>query len=256
MNNPVKPMLDKQQIAAITSAKHQDVFSVLGMHKQPASKNIIIRTFLPNAKNVEVIDDSNNVVANLTLIDKSGLFEGVVLEKGDKFSYLLRVEYQHETIVVDDPYRYPSMINNDDLYLFCEGTHEKVYEWMGAHQCEVGDVTGTHFVVWAPDASRVSVVGDFNFWDGRHHVMRKHPGAGVWEIFLPNVMANASYKYEIADQYGHTIPLKADPYAVSMQLAPETASVVAANSLYQWQDKEWMQARADSSNYYNGPVSI
>ncbi|MEW6995581.1 1,4-alpha-glucan branching protein GlgB [Colwelliaceae bacterium MEBiC 14330] len=256
MNNLVKPMLDKQQIAAIITAKHQDVFSVLGMHKQPVSNQIVVRTFLPDAQKVEVIDDNNKVVATLDLIDESGLFEGVVAGKVDTFSYVLRVAYQHETMLVNDPYCYPSMINNDDLYLFCEGTHEKVYEWMGAHQCEVDKVKGTHFVVWAPDASRVSVVGDFNFWDGRHHVMRKHPAAGVWEIFLPNVMANTSYKYEIADHNGHIMPLKADPYAVSMQLAPDTASKVADKLVYQWQDDKWMQERANSANHYHGPVSI
>ena len=159
-------------------------------------------------------------------------------------------------MLIDDPYSYPSMINDDDLYLFCEGTHEKNYEWMGAHEKEVGHVKGTHFVVWAPDALRVSVVGDFNFWDGRRNVMRKHPAAGVWEIFLPNVTANASYKYEIADKNGHIQPLKADPYTFSMQLAPDTASKIVPNSTYQWQDEKWMTARTKSSNHYHGPVSI
>ena len=112
------------------------------------------------------------------------------------------------------------------------------------------------FVVWAPDASRVSLVGDFNYWDGRHHVMRKHPGSGVWEIFLPNVTAGASYKYEIADKNGHLQPLKADPYALSMQLAPETASKVIHDSTYQWQDEQWMDKRATAPNHYHGAVSI
>ena len=98
------------------------------------------------------------------------------------------VSYKNETVIVDDPYRYPSLLKSEDLYLFCEGTHEQAYQWMGAHEITLDNVKGTHFVVWAPDASRVSVVGDFNFWDGRHHVMRKHPGSGVWEIFLPNVL--------------------------------------------------------------------
>jgi len=127
---------------------------------------------------------------------------------------------------------------------------------MGSHELEVDKVKGTHFVVWAPDASRVSLVGDFNYWDGRHHVMRKHPGSGVWEIFLPNVTAGASYKYEIADKNGHLQPLKADPYALSMQLAPETASKVIHDSTYQWQDEQWMDKRATAPNHYHGAVSI
>jgi 1,4-alpha-glucan branching enzyme len=261
MKNQFISLLAKEDLLALLEAKHQDVFSVLGMHKHPTENGLIVRSFYPDAVSVEVIDSkTNKLVALLNLVDPAGLFEGKLGRRRNAFSYRLRVSYKEETLVVDDPYSYPSMINNDDLYLFCEGTHEKTYQWMGAHQIEVDDVVGkvqgTHFVLWAPDASRVSVVGDFNFWDGRRHVMRKHPAAGVWEIFLPNIIANTRYKYEIADKNGQIQPLKADPYAFSMQLAPETSSKVVHNSVYTWQDEQWMNERAISSNPYNSPVSI
>jgi 1,4-alpha-glucan branching enzyme len=257
MNNLAKSLLDNEAVSAIINAKHQDIFSVLGMHKHPTETAIIVRSFLPEALSVEVIDSkTNESVVVLDLIDKAGLFEGKLPQRRHVFNYRLRISYKNDILVLDDPYRYPALINNDDLYLFCEGTHEKVYQWMGAHPIEVDNVKGIHFVLWAPDASRVSVVGDFNFWDGRHHVMRKHPAAGVWEIFLPNVGESVNYKYEIADKNGQILPLKADPYAFSMQLAPETSSKVAQKSHYQWQDDQWMNERATLSNHYQGPVSI
>ena len=257
MNNLTKSLLDNDEVSAIVNVKHQDIFSVLGMHKHPTMNGLIVRAFLPEALSVEVIDSKNNtLVAELNSVDQAGLFEGKLGRRSTAFNYRLRVLYQNETVIVDDPYRYPSLLKPEDLYLFCEGTDEQTYQWMGSHEIAVDNVQGTHFVVWAPDASRVSVVGDFNFWDGRHHVMRKHPGAGVWEIFLPNVTANASYKYEIADKNGQLQPLKADPYTFSMQLAPETASKVSHNSDFQWQDESWMNARDTSSNHYHGAVAI
>jgi 1,4-alpha-glucan branching enzyme len=257
MKNLAKSLLDNEEISAIVNVKHSDIFSVLGIHKHPMTSGLIVRAFLPEALSVEVIETKTEaLVAELSKVDQAGLFEGKLGRKRNVFDYRLRVLYKNETVIVDDPYRYPSLLKSEDLYLFCEGTHEQAYQWMGAHEIIVDNVKGTHFVVWAPDASRVSVVGDFNFWDGRHHVMRKHPGSGVWEIFLPNVCADASYKYEISDKYEQIQPLKADPYTLSMQLAPETASKVSQNSEYQWQDSQWMNERDNASNHYHGAVSI
>ena len=257
MDNLTISLLNNDEVTALINAKHQDVFSVLGMHKHPTESGLIVRALLPEAVSVDVVDSKNNrKIATLTSVHQSGLFEGKLGRRRNVFNYRLRVSYKNDTIMIDDPYQFPSMLNNDDLYLFCEGTHEHVYQWMGAHQITVADVKGTHFVVWAPDATRVSVVGDFNFWDGRHHVMRKHLAAGVWEIFIPNVAENTAYKYEIVDANGHLQPLKADPYAVAMQHPPETASKVIEAKSFQWHDKQWMQERASSSNHYHGPVSI
>ena len=257
MTHQVQSLLDNDEISAIINAKHQDIFSVLGIHKHPTENGLIVRAFLPEALKVEVIDSkTNKLVALLNLVNEAGLFEGKLGRRRNVFNYQLRVSYPNGTFNVEDPYRYSSLIDNDDLYLFCEGTHEKVYQWMGAHTLEVNNISGTNFVLWAPDATRVSVVGDFNFWDGRRHVMRKHPAAGIWEIFIPNIMADACYKYEIADANGQIQPLKADPYAFAMQRSPGTASKVVSNNLYQWQDDQWMNERVTSSNPYHGPVSI
>ncbi len=257
MNKPRISLLDNQQVAEIIDAKHQDIFSVLGMHKHPTEKGLVVRAILPNALNVDVIDSKHNKkVTTLTLVNGAGLFEGTLGRRRNIFNYYLRVTYESETIMVEDPYRYPSLLNDDDLYLFCEGTHEHVYQWMGAHEREVDKVKGTHFVLWAPDAMRVSVVGDFNFWDGRRHVMRKHPAAGIWEIFIPNVCDNSTYKYELLALDGQVQPLKADPYAFAMQHPPETASKVVHRHAYPWQDDKWLAARAGESNHYHGPVSI
>lgn len=257
MNNLALSLLNAEDLTALINARHQDVFSVLGIHKHPTENGLIVRAFLPEALSVEVIDcKTNQCVAALSLVDTAGLFEGKLGRRRNVFTYRLRVCYKNDTLLIDDPYQFPSLLNQDDLYLFCEGTHEHVYQWMGSHQITFNKVSGTHFVVWAPEATRVSVVGDFNFWDGRHHVMRKHIAAGVWEIFIPNIPMNSAYKYEILDAIGHIQPLKADPYAVSMQHPPETASKVIATKPYQWQDTQWMQTRASSINHYHGPVSI
>ncbi|MEW6982830.1 1,4-alpha-glucan branching protein GlgB [Colwelliaceae bacterium 6471] len=257
MENLAISLLDNDEISALIDAKHSDVFAVLGMHKHPTKNRLIVRAFLPNADSVSVVErKSSKVVTTLALVNEAGVFEGEIGRRSKVFDYLLRVVYGNETVLLEDPYRYPSLLNSEDLYLFCEGTHEKAYQWMGAHEHHVETVTGTNFVLWAPDASRVSVVGDFNFWDGRRHVMRKHPAAGIWEIFIPNVDTNANYKYEIVDKFGQLLPLKADPYAFAMQQSPGNASKVILNHSYQWQDNEWMSKRASSSNHYQGPVSI
>ena len=257
MVNTEKCLLDDKEISAIINATHHDVFSVLGIHQHPTEKSMIVRTYLPDAKSVDVINSvTNKLITTLKCVDKAGLFEGNVGSSNNTFDYLLRVEYDNTTVTINDPYCFPSLLSQDDIYLFCEGTHEHVYQWMGSHQVEIDNIKGTNFVLWAPDATRVSVVGDFNFWNGKGHVMRKHPAAGIWDIFIPNVGENVSYKYEIVDKYGQIQPLKADPYAFSMQHPPQTASKILTTEKYQWQDNPWLKQRETSSNQYNGPVSI
>ncbi len=257
MNKEALSILNEKAINAIVSAKHEDVFSVLGMHPHPEKTGLIIRCFLPTAKAVTVIDrESQESLCSLVQVEASGLFEGFVETKESAIDYQLHVKYPSSELIVEDVYRFPSLLQNDDLYLFGEGTHEQAYQWMGAHVAEVDGIKGVNFVIWAPDARRISVVGDFNFWDGRCHMMRKHPGGGVWDIFIPNVAGDVNYKYEIRGKDGDTLPLKADPYAYKMQLAPQNASVTVNKSEYQWQDKKWMEQRAEDSNQYHGPVSI
>lgn len=257
MNKKALYILNAEEVNALVSGKHEDVFSVLGMHQNSEKNRLIFRGFLPTATAVDVIDKiTQEKLLSLSLIEPSGLFEGCLETKENTVNYQFHVEYQDTDIVVEDPYRFSSLLENDDLYLFGEGTHEKTYQWMGSHVCEVDGVEGINFVVWAPDARRISVVGDFNFWDSRCHVMRKHPAGGVWDIFIPNVKGEINYKYEIVGKEGNILPLKADPYACKMQHSPQNASVTAEDSHYQWQDNPWMEKRAFDSNQYHGPVSI
>lgn len=249
--------LEKQQLRALADAKHQDVFAVLGMHQSNNGKGLLARVLLPDATGVEVLDKkTGKKVAALDLVDDAGVFEGKLGRRRKRFGYQLRVAYDEQSIVIEDPYSCGSLLSEQDLYLFCEGTHDRAYEWMGAHSKTVDGVKGTLFVLWAPDSARVSVVGDFNQWDGRRHMMRKHPGAGIWELFIPDVLENQNYKYEILSQSGELLPLKSDPYAFMMQHPPQNASVTKGQSEYLWQDEQWLSQRQSRIEQQNQAVSI
>jgi len=257
MNKKALSTLNAHEIHALVSSRHDDVYSVLGIHQHSDKSGLVVRCLLPNALAVNVIDrTSHEIILSLALVEPTGFFEGYIQTSKSTLDYQLNVTYQNSTIIVEDHYRFPSLLGNDELYLFGEGTHEHAYQWMGAHEKEIDGVSGTNFVIWAPDARRISVVGDFNFWDGRRHMMRKHPGGGVWDIFIPGVSGDVNYKYEIIGKHGDVLPLKADPYAFKMQLAPQNASVTVYQNDYPWEDAKWMEQRAEQSNQYNGPVSI
>ena len=257
MNNRSDATLSNEQIEALLDARYEDAFSVLGMHRPEQGSGLIVRALLPGALEVDVLSATDNKkVATLQQVHEAGYFEGRMGRRSKPFHYRLRVSYAHHSVDMEDPYRFPSLLSDDDLYLFNEGTQEQVYRWMGAHPRESDGVAGTLFVVWAPDASRVSVVGDFNAWDGRRHVMRKHPASGVWEMFVPDIGAGTNYKYEIRSRDGHVLPLKADPYACYMQHPPETASITVSDEPYAWSDDGWLAERASSADHYQGPVSI
>ena len=154
----------------------------------------------------------------------------------------------------EDPYRFPSTLGEMDLYLLGEGSDRYVYRKLGAHTTTVQGVSGTRFAVWAPNASRVSVIGDFNSWDGRRHVMRLHPGNGIWEIFIPGVGNGTLYKYEITDACGSLLPLKADPYGALHEPPPGNSSIVF-DSHYRWDDDDWMAQRAPEPRL-DAPIAI
>ncbi len=257
MNIQAVSLLKNEDIEALLAARCEDVFSILGMHEHPSGKGLIVRVLLPGATAVEVIASEDNTnVAVLQRVDDAGLFEGTLGGRSERFRYHLKVKFGSEIVELEDPYCFPSLLNDDDLYLFGEGTQERVYQWMGAHARQVQGVDGTLFVVWAPDAARVSVVGDFNAWDGRRHSMRKHSAPGIWEIFIPGFGESMTYKYEIANRDGVLLPLKADPYAFAMEGSPDTASKIVSDQPYLWQDEEWMVTRTSSSDHYHSPVSI
>lgn len=174
-------------VEALIHAYAEDVFSILGLHERQG--RFAVTCFLPGAHKVEVVDAQERPLGALTQLHADGVFDGPV-DLTERAAYKLRVHYASGVFVKEDPYRFSSSLTPLDLYLFGEGTHERLYRFMGAHVICQDGVWGTRFCVWAPNAQRVSVVGEFNFWDGRHHMMRKHIPSGVWELFLPGVSAD------------------------------------------------------------------
>ncbi len=220
-------MLTHADAAALAAARHDDPFAVLGMHVSDGA--LVVRAVLPGASRVEVIDTATaHSVAKLAQVHADGVFEGRIARRHSRFDYRLRVTWGTQIVEIEDPYRFPPVLGDIDVWLLSEGKHLRVYEKLGAHAQELLGVAGYAFAVWAPNASRVAVVGDFNYWDGRCHPMRRRRECGIWEIFLPGVRPGARYKYEIRDAQGVLLPLKADPFAFAAELRPATASLVGA----------------------------
>ncbi|MGB0749382.1 MAG: 1,4-alpha-glucan branching protein GlgB [Magnetospiraceae bacterium] len=249
----MKPQDNAANIAAIVEARHHDPFGFLGAHEEPGG--VVFRCFEPDAEAVTVLRaDTREMAVALVRRHDAGFFEGHI-EGGKKFSYLLRVTRGGWTQDIDDPYRFPPRLGELDLHLLTEGTHLKSYEKLGAHRTQLEGVEGVNFAVWAPNAERVSVVGDFNNWDGRRHTMRVHPSCGVWEIFLPGVQEGAFYKFEIRSRSGVILPLKSDPYAFRCELPPGTAGIVEDDLHYDWTDDDWMASR-QGRHGTDAPMSV
>jgi 1,4-alpha-glucan branching enzyme len=219
-------MLKPHDIELICSACHGDPFSVLGPHGEDGG--VSVRVFLPGARRVQVHEAaSGQLLGALTQRDEDGFFEGVLAMPAHT-PYRLQVQWESgQQCVLEDAYRFGPVLGETDVWLLSEGTHLRPYEILGANPLVMQGVTGTSFAVWAPNAASVSVVGDFNFWDGRRHPMRLRRECGVWEIFLPGVALGAKYKFEIRTPDGQALPIRADPYARQAELRPATASIVA-----------------------------
>ena len=205
---------------AVIEGRHSDPFRYLGPHLEGDVP--VVRVFLPDAEGVVVVDEHGHE-RNLKRIHDAGLFEGRLANEWRR--YRVRARYGERQIEIDDPYRFPPILSDLDLYLLGEGTHMHLYQKLGAHPMELDGVSGVAFAVFAPAARRVSVVGDFNLWDGRRHAMRVR-GNGFWEIFVPEAKAGAKYKYEIVGPDGRLLPLKSDPLAFAAEVRPQTASIV------------------------------
>ena len=230
-------------------ASNGDPFATLGMHE--TEQGIEIRTLLPDANRVVVIErESGNEITELDCVDERGFFVGVIPNCRHFFAYQLQVFWGNESQIVEDPYRFHSMIDNLEQWLLSEGSMLRPYEVLGAHFMECDGVSGVNFRLWAPNARRVSIVGDFNYWDGRRHPMRFHLKSGVWELFLPKASLGQLYKFELIDCYGN-LRLKADPFAFSSQLRPDTASQVSALPNVVEMTEQRRQA-----NQANQPISI
>ncbi len=244
------------ELKRIQQGKHHDPFQVLGLQKDKKGCHLV-RVFLPYAEKVELIG-----IGDMQRIPDSDIFELSLPKKTQLDTYFKshgRVRWQqkgtdtvHETI---SPYSFfAPQIGELDLHLFAEGKHHHAYHFMGAHLKNIEGIKGCLFSLWAPNLQRVSVVGDFNQWDGRCHPMRSRGDSGVWELFIPDLQANQCYKYELLTQQGDLL-LKTDPYARSMALRPDTVSYISDNHQYDWQDKQWLQQRAEF-DWQHQPISI
>ena len=249
--NPVQ-LVAQSDADALANGSHGNPFAVLGPHEIKGT-GTVIRTFQPHARRVWVTGPGGDV--ELVRVHNDGLFAGLVEGTLAK-SYRLRIEHGDGRLeTAEDSYRFPPVLGDLDIHLLIEGNHLRTFEKLGAHVVTVDGVPGVHFAVWAPNAKRVSVVGDFNHWDGRRHAMRLRYDAGVWEIFIPGLANGTLYKYEIVGAAGQLLPLKADPYGHFAEVPPRTASIVWDLADKDWQDGEWMQ-RQQATNDRHAPVSI
>ena len=227
--------LNKATLNALAGGRHGNPFSLYGIHKEDGLR--IVRTFQPQAESVDLVLGSGTDPIAMQRVHADGIFEAEMPPR--KRIYRFRVTgHNGHTWEVEDAYRFPSLLGDLDLYLIGQGSHRDIFRKLGAHPACLLGVEGTFFAIWAPNASRASVVGEFNNWDGRCHVMRLHPGNGLWEIFIPGIGQGSYYKFELLDKQGELLPYKSDPVGQFHESPPGNASVVY-QSRYEWQDTDW-----------------
>ena len=240
----------EHELERIVQARHHDPFSVLGKHRDQDLD--LVRVFMPQADEVTIAEGN----LRLERIPDTDLFEwrGTPGTVPDNY-HLVWNDAAHHEHIAHDPYSFPPQLSDFDLHLFSEGRHRHAYRFLGAHEHAVDEVTGILFAVWAPNAERVSVVGEFNQWDGRRHPMRVRGGSGVWELFIPDLEAGSLYKYEIRNRESGEILLKTDPYAQSFEVRPQTASIITGSAQHNWNDQDWMEQRT-SCDWQHTPMSV
>jgi 1,4-alpha-glucan branching enzyme len=246
--------LPPDEVSRFVGGTHSDPFRVLGPHR--VGDDLEIRVFRPDARKIEIVLDQHpEEPITAQKIQQDGLFCATVRNATRDLQYYLRVTaWDASHYLTRDPYQYGPIMGEVDLHLFAEGQHWKIYEKFGAHVRTIGDANGVYFAVWAPNAQRVSVVGDFDGWDGRVNPMRKLIGSGVWELFLPGIKQGAHYKFEIRTQTGALL-LKSDPFAFFNQHGKSTASLVYDLERYIWNDGAWMESRR-TRDWPKSPLSI
>ncbi|MEM8992266.1 MAG: 1,4-alpha-glucan branching protein GlgB [Pseudomonadota bacterium] len=247
---PTRPLIAPGDAEELVRGRHDDPFALLGPHAVDA--DWIVRALLPGADRADLIDAAGKLHP-MDVAHPEGLFALRLPEHPG--AYRLAAQANGTAWQVEDPYRFGPMMGATDEHLFAEGTHWRLWQLLGAHLREHEGSDGTAFTVWAPNARRVSVVGDFNLWDGRRHVMRRRGSTGLWEIFVPGMEAGALYKFEIQARDGTLMPLKADPVGFGAEHPPATGSVVRRIEGYAWSDAAWMAGRAERHRV-DRPVSI
>ncbi|WOB43914.1 1,4-alpha-glucan branching enzyme [Thermoleptolyngbya oregonensis NK1-22] len=251
MSSTVAP----DQVNRIVWNQHHDPFEVLGPHQitQDDKTVWVVRAYLPNADAAWVVCPEERTEYPMESTHHPHFFE-CLLDRAELSNYQLRIKEGDHERVTYDPYAFRSPLLTDfDIHLFAEGNHHRIYEKLGAHLTEVDGVKGVYFAVWAPNARNVSVLGDFNWWDGRKHQMRRI-GNGIWELFIPGLGVGTHYKYEIKNQEGH-IYEKSDPYGFFQEVRPKTASIVADLETYEWQDQDWIEKRRQTDPLTQ-PISV
>lgn len=258
----MKHILEPQVVENLVKGHYLgDAFAVLGMHEatnEDGQKFIFIRTLQPQAKSIEVINrDTGAGLGYMRKVHNDGLFQLDLPNVADFFSYYFKITLYNDTVYeAEDVYRFWPVLGDMDLYLFGEGTHYKSYEKLGAHLITHQGVEGVSFAVWAPNAKRVSVVGTFNDWDGRRHLMRPRGSSGIWELFIPGLKEWDMYKYEIVGANGDLLPLKIDPVGFAYEMRPKTGTLVFNRNAYEWQDGDWIKDGRRKANDLSSPISI
>lgn len=242
--------IERDTVESLFLATHSDVFAYLGRHRL-AEGDEVVRVLIPGAVSVDIVNRrSGELIVPSEKIDERGFFVAVLPDDAPDYALRIRYTEDNEPVIEEDPYHFSSALQDMDSWLLAEGKHLRPYETLGAHFAELDGVKGVRFAVWAPNAQRVSVIGEFNNWDGRRHVMRLHRDNGIWDIFIPAVKLNALYKFEIRDANGN-VREKADPYAFGAELRPTTASIV--RGLPDEVEEPAFRARA---NAVDAPISI
>jgi 1,4-alpha-glucan branching enzyme len=257
----------REELKTLARAEHADPFRILGPHwtDRPTPRSLVIRSFRPGAVEASIVWSADGTPYPAEQIHAEGVFEAtipasaanlVISEAVSPTAYRWRFRFADGAEIQEhDPYAFPPILTDYDLYLSGEGTHYLKYEKLGAHVREVAGVRGVHFGVWAPNAKRVSVVGDFNAWDGRVDPMRIRGASGIWELFLPGLDEGSLYKFEILSRVGNHLGLKSDPYAFAAELRPNTASIVCNIDGHGWKDSAWLEARA-ARDWLHSSMSI
>lgn len=251
----MSPTITSDQVDQIVWNQHQDPFQILGPHliEQNGKASWVVRVYLPNADQVTVLCPQDRMEYPMQAQHHPHFFE-CTIEVPELKNYQLRVQESEHERVIYDPYAFRSPRLTDlDIHLFAEGNHHRIYEKLGAHPTTIEGVAGVYFAVWAPNARNISILADFNNWDGRRHQMRKG-GNGVWELFIPELGVGESYKYEIKNFDGH-IYEKSDPYGFQQEVRPKTASIVADLDAYTWDDQEWLERRRHT-DVLSQPISV
>lgn len=246
-----------EQVERIVANQHQDPFEILGAHpldgENGNSTKWVVRTYQPTAKAVWALVPQERKEIPMQSVHHPNFFE-CIIETKELANYQFRIEEGDRERVIYDPYAFRSpKLTDFDIHLFAEGNHHRIYEKLGAHFMEVNGVKGVYFAVWAPNARNVSILGDFNYWDGRKHQMAKR-GNGVWELFIPDLDVGEHYKYEVKNQDGH-IYEKSDPYGFQSEVRPKTASIVTNLDDYTWNDEQWMERRRNTEAL-SQPISV